>query len=262
VQQWSTRVRFRETIEKLYAQGVRTFIEVGPSSNLTSFVSDTLGKKDYLAIASNNQRKSGLEQIQTLLARLFVKNMTLDFSPLYTYREVNKIDWENTEPTDNKMQKAEMILNLTLPIMSFKPEFAQKIRDKISQLKQPFPTSVQTSQSVNLPEQSSIATNFIEPKISTPLTSVPTQIASPQPLSPVINPSSHQSSVGRIHEFSLQNNENSIASVTLPKELHNTVLAGHWQLMQEFLANQARIAEAYFGSCHQTNRETDNSREA
>jgi acyl transferase domain-containing protein len=221
VQQWSTRVRFRETIEKLYAQGVRTFIEVGPSSNLTSFVNDTLGKKDYLAIASNSQRKSGLEQLQTLLGRLFVKNMNLDLSPLYNYRQVSKIDWGNRDRSDNKIQKAEIVLDLTLPIMSLKPEFAKKIQEKIGQQKQQSSTSEATSQSV------------VEPKVSTPPPSVPQKktILSPPPPTPIV------------------------------KDFRNSLVASHNQLMQEFLANQARIAEAYFGSYHDSDRETDSSRE-
>src|SRR6185295_6621339 len=35
--QWSSRVRFRETIERMHADGVRHFVEVGPSAHLTAF---------------------------------------------------------------------------------------------------------------------------------------------------------------------------------------------------------------------------------
>jgi acyl transferase domain-containing protein len=59
-QQWSSQVRFRETVFQLYEQGVKNFIEVGPSSNLTGFVSDILHGREHQAIASNSQRLSGL----------------------------------------------------------------------------------------------------------------------------------------------------------------------------------------------------------
>ena len=39
---WSRTVRFRETTEAMYEQGVRVFVEVGPGSSLTNFVANTL----------------------------------------------------------------------------------------------------------------------------------------------------------------------------------------------------------------------------
>ena len=47
--QWSTKVRFRETIEQMHADGVRYFVEVGPSGNLTAFVNDVLAGKERCA---------------------------------------------------------------------------------------------------------------------------------------------------------------------------------------------------------------------
>ena len=35
--QWRSRVRFSETIKRMYADGVRTFVEIGASANLTGF---------------------------------------------------------------------------------------------------------------------------------------------------------------------------------------------------------------------------------
>src|SRR5262249_6568743 len=46
-------VRFRQAIENLYRNGVRTFIEVGPGANLTGFVRDTLQRRPHLALPSN-----------------------------------------------------------------------------------------------------------------------------------------------------------------------------------------------------------------
>src|SRR3546814_11678007 len=59
--QWEHPVRFTETVQRLYEDGFRVFLEVGPSGNLTTFVGDTLrGKADVLALARNNRRKAGL----------------------------------------------------------------------------------------------------------------------------------------------------------------------------------------------------------
>jgi acyl transferase domain-containing protein/phosphopantetheinyl transferase len=129
-QQWSKRVRFRETIEKLYNENIRTFIEVGPSSNLTGFVDDILRGRDYLALASNVQRRSGLEQIQDLLARLCVNGMKVDMTPLYRHRDVTAVDLDTVILIANDSQKKSPVLDLTMPVMHLKPDFIQTIQDK------------------------------------------------------------------------------------------------------------------------------------
>jgi acyl transferase domain-containing protein/phosphopantetheinyl transferase len=88
-QQWEHRVRFTETVERLYADGVRVFLEVGPSSNLTSFVTDILrDRPDALVLASNSRRKSGIGQLQNSLAQLFVNGLAWDPAALFAHRDV------------------------------------------------------------------------------------------------------------------------------------------------------------------------------
>ena len=67
--QWSQTVRFRQTIEQMVADGVGCFVEVGPSGNLTAFVTDIPAGKAQGAIASNLRRRDGVEQLLTVLAR-------------------------------------------------------------------------------------------------------------------------------------------------------------------------------------------------
>lgn len=88
-QQWEHRVRFTETVERLYDDGVRVFLEVGPSSNLTSFVTDILrGRADALVLASNSRRKSGIGQLQSTLAQLFVNGVAFDPQALFAHRDL------------------------------------------------------------------------------------------------------------------------------------------------------------------------------
>jgi malonyl CoA-acyl carrier protein transacylase/4'-phosphopantetheinyl transferase EntD len=63
IEQWTSPVRFRETIEALYQTGIRIFVEVGPRGNLSAFVSDVLRKRPHLACASNVHSRSGLSQL-------------------------------------------------------------------------------------------------------------------------------------------------------------------------------------------------------
>lgn len=91
IKQWSSRVRFRETIEKLYGDGVRTFVEVGPNNTLAGFVDDTLRGREHLTVVANTQRRPGLEQIERLLAQLFVAGMKLNLEYLFRFRDVRPV---------------------------------------------------------------------------------------------------------------------------------------------------------------------------
>jgi acyl transferase domain-containing protein len=83
VNQYVTRVRFTETIERLYDDGARIFIEVGPSGNLTAFVRDILKDRPHLAVASNVRRQGGIVQFQQLLAQLFCAQVPMDLRVLF-----------------------------------------------------------------------------------------------------------------------------------------------------------------------------------
>jgi 3-oxoacyl-(acyl-carrier-protein) synthase/malonyl CoA-acyl carrier protein transacylase/phosphopantetheinyl transferase len=73
-------VRFRELTERLYSEGARVFIQVG-SGGLMGFIDDTLKGKNFSTIASNVPIRSGLTQLQRVLAALFVegKEVGMDF---------------------------------------------------------------------------------------------------------------------------------------------------------------------------------------
>ena len=91
--QWDHPVRFVETIERLYADGVRVFIEIGPSGNLTSFVSDTLrSRDDVVAVASNSRRRSGIAQLHHTLAQVYAAGVTLRPEALYAHRDIADVD--------------------------------------------------------------------------------------------------------------------------------------------------------------------------
>ena len=65
-------VRFRELTARLYEEGARVFIQVG-SGGLTGFIDDTLKGKNYSAVPSNVAIRSGVAQLQRVLAALFAE---------------------------------------------------------------------------------------------------------------------------------------------------------------------------------------------
>ncbi|WP_016950019.1 type I polyketide synthase [Anabaena sp. PCC 7108] len=229
--QWSTRVRFCEMIERLYEEGIRTFIEVGPSNNLTSFVEDILRKREFLAIASNSQRKSGLEQLLLLLAQLFVKGTKLDWKPLYQYRTAEPVDLDASNVGTVK-PKSSPVLDLLMPRMSLSSELIEKVRSKLdepglNQLQLP------TENESNNMTLSSPALNSISLDNFSPVSE--TRVTTQRVAEEIVSPGSSFTSVaGR--------------TTPLSPDVQLSVVDLHFELMQEFLANQSKVSEAFFSN--------------
>ncbi len=106
-QQWSSKVRFTETIENMYRDGARVFVEVGPSANLSSFVNNILADRDYVGIASNVTKRRGLQQLLNLLGQLFVLGRDVDLTRLYRDRRLEQ----------GRVAKRGVQLSNTMPVL-------------------------------------------------------------------------------------------------------------------------------------------------
>lgn len=85
--QWSSTVRFRETIEGMHRDGVRLFVEIGPRSNLTGFTDDVLRSKPHASIPSNVQHRSGILQLHHMLGQLVAHGINPKLEHLYARRD-------------------------------------------------------------------------------------------------------------------------------------------------------------------------------
>lgn len=92
--QWASPVRFVDTVERLYADGVRHFLEVGPSGNLTSFVDDILRDRPHVAASANSRSKPDLQVLLQLLGRLFAAGRQLRWEVLFEGRDARRTDAE------------------------------------------------------------------------------------------------------------------------------------------------------------------------
>jgi acyl transferase domain-containing protein/NADP-dependent 3-hydroxy acid dehydrogenase YdfG len=63
-------VRFRDQIEAMYADGVRTFVEVGAGSVLTGLIGQILGDRAHLAVSLDRRGRDGVVTWHDALARL------------------------------------------------------------------------------------------------------------------------------------------------------------------------------------------------
>ena len=87
LEHWVRPVRFRQTIERMYEDGFRIFVEAGPRGNLTAFVNDTLRNRDHLAVASDTSSRSGISQLQHLVALLSAHGVPMSLDALYEDRK-------------------------------------------------------------------------------------------------------------------------------------------------------------------------------
>jgi acyl transferase domain-containing protein len=89
--QWSSAVRFRETIEHMHRDGIRMFIEAGPRSSLTAFVGDILRRKPHCSVPANVQHRTGIHQLQHLVAELTAHHVPVTLDRLYENRNPDSI---------------------------------------------------------------------------------------------------------------------------------------------------------------------------
>lgn len=131
--QWSSSVRFRETIANMHRDGVRYFIEIGPSGNLTGFVNDILAGEEYLALASNARKRSGIEQLFNVLGNLFVNGKSVDLGKLFRGNACRVLDLDVRLPEARRG----MLLKNTMPFVHADGELTQLLREIMAPLATP-----------------------------------------------------------------------------------------------------------------------------
>lgn len=119
--QWSTTVRFAETIKQMLDDGVTAFVEVGPSGNLTSFVHSILGDSEHLAVATNLRRRSGLRQLLTVLGQLYTDARPVRLAQLFAPRAISTIESTGDLSSDASPRTKGIVLDNTMPKIRLKP---------------------------------------------------------------------------------------------------------------------------------------------
>jgi acyl transferase domain-containing protein/NADP-dependent 3-hydroxy acid dehydrogenase YdfG len=79
-------VRFHDQIEAMYADGVRTFIEVGAGATLTGLIGQILGAREHLAVSLDRPGRDGVTAWHEALASLAVRGVPMNLSGLSAHR--------------------------------------------------------------------------------------------------------------------------------------------------------------------------------
>ncbi len=113
--QWAARVRFHETVTALHDDGVRLFLEVGPSANLTGFVEDALKGRPALALSLDSRRRGGLSHFLQALGRLWVAGRNFDLAALFADRAIPALDLTATPRPDRTRPITNTLAVIRLP---------------------------------------------------------------------------------------------------------------------------------------------------
>src|SRR3984957_3868193 len=84
-------VRFRDQVEALYADGVRTFIEAGAGSALTGLIGAILGDRDHAAVSLDKRGRDGVTAWHEAVGRLALRGVPMDLARLSR-------DWQPAPP--------------------------------------------------------------------------------------------------------------------------------------------------------------------
>ncbi|HBW21981.1 MAG TPA: beta-ketoacyl synthase, partial [Elusimicrobia bacterium] len=114
LKQMTSPVEFIKQLERMYADGVRTFIECGPKRVLSAFAASTFKDKTGITIlSSNHPKRGGITEFNDLLANLMALGFDLDwkgkhpeqgggfFNPYYLQWSVNSGQWTAGEEREN-----------------------------------------------------------------------------------------------------------------------------------------------------------------
>ncbi|MFJ4654508.1 beta-ketoacyl synthase N-terminal-like domain-containing protein [Nocardia sp. NPDC088792] len=77
-------VDFAGTVERAWADGVRIFIEHGPRAMCTEWIGQTLGDREYLAVALGGTGRDEMDQLARCVAELIAAGVDLNVDALYS----------------------------------------------------------------------------------------------------------------------------------------------------------------------------------
>lgn len=116
--QWTAPIQFDNTINQMYADDYRIFIEVGARGNMASAIRETLKVRPHQAVAINRLHRSGLSQLHHALGILAANGVPIDLTQLHRQRNSRLLDLERAHISP--LHKGNT-LRLSAKLSQFKP---------------------------------------------------------------------------------------------------------------------------------------------
>jgi acyl transferase domain-containing protein/phosphopantetheinyl transferase len=130
IEHWTSAVEFRRTIEKLYDEGARVFVEAGPRGNMTGFIDDIFRGRPYCSAPADLQRRRGTTQLNHLVGMLAAHDVGADLAYLYESRKARLVELDG-EPEAPRRPGTKIELATRLPMLRVPDGVAEKVRGPI-----------------------------------------------------------------------------------------------------------------------------------
>ncbi len=87
-------IMFWQTVENMYRDGARIFLQIGLGNNLNTQVKSIIRKNDVLSLSMHSDHHSAITQLNHLCAQLLAAGLSLDLSLLFKYRHTQILDYD------------------------------------------------------------------------------------------------------------------------------------------------------------------------
>jgi acyl transferase domain-containing protein len=136
---------FRQTIEKMYEDGARIFIESGPRGNLTAFVDDILRGKPHLSVPMDVFHRPGIASLNHAMGMMAAAHVNLDFTPMYERRAPRKLSLDakadSVLPEEKQPGVIQISISYRLLNMESNSEFPMPAAAQPAPVRDPAPVS-------------------------------------------------------------------------------------------------------------------------
>ena len=218
VQHWMKPVEFQKTVEGMYADGIRLFVEVGPRGNLTSFVEDILRGKPHLAVAADTMSRTGTTQLNHLVGLLAAHGVPMRLDYLYERRVPRRVSVpgraaEAQNATPAKKRGRPMKLQIGWIPVGLSEETAARLRRP--------PAEPKAAAAGVVVAPASPAPRPAQPVAAAPRPAAPPAAAAPAPTGTPV-------------------------AAAAPRS--GEVMTSYWQTMDQFLSMQQDVMQAFFSA--------------
>ncbi len=114
--QWTNPIHVSKTIERLYDDGYRVFVELGARGGIATCVAATLRHRPHLALAANRGHRPDIVQLHHTLAALVCHGAALDIAQLHAGRNSQMLDLDHPEGESIDKRAKRVLLPRTLPV--------------------------------------------------------------------------------------------------------------------------------------------------